>query len=533
MLVLHNARIRTLNPDQPFASALACEDGRIRMVGSDTEVLAEFGSKSRVMDMGGRVIWPGLTDAHIHLEMYAFSHQRVDCETNSRAECLRRVSARARQAPPGAWILGQGWNQNNWTEGFGHALDLDAVSLDHPVYLFAKSAHAAWANTAAMRAAGITSATDDPVGGKIGRDPSGAPNGLFFETAMDLVIPAIPSPTPEETTRAIDQAQARLWRMGITAVHDFDRRGCFRALQTLEQNQRLHLRVVKSIPLEDLSHAIGLGLQTGFGNDLLRIGSVKLFADGALGPKTAAMLQPYENDEQNSGILLLDNEQIFEYGRQASLAGISVAIHAIGDRANHEALTAYAQLREYEQGHKTPPLRHRIEHVQILHPADYDQLARSGIIASVQPIHATSDMYMADQHWGSRSKGAYAYKTLIKRHTAYCFGSDAPIETPNPFIGLHAAITRRRVDGSPAKEGWYPDQRLSLAEALAGYTTGPAYAAGWERQQGRLAPGFFADMIILENDPFAAPVDSLHQINPLATLVGGEWVWADMEIESL
>lgn len=529
MLVIHHARIRTLNPAQPFASALAFEHGRIRMVGSDAEVLAEAGARSQLFDMQNRVIWPGLTDAHIHYQMYAFSHQRVDCETGTRQECLRRVSERARQARPGSWILGHGWNQNNWPEGFGTAKDLDAVSFDHPIFLLAKSAHAAWANTIALHAAGITQTTPDPDGGRIGRDETGKPNGLLFEAAIDLINRIIPALAQTEITNILDQAQIYLWQLGITGIHDFDRKECFTALQTLNQDGRLHLRVVKSIPLDDLPHAIGLGLRTGFGNDYLRIGPVKLFSDGALGPKTAAMLQPYENDYHNTGMLLMDSEQIFEFGQQASTGGISMAIHAIGDRANHEVLTAYSQLRKFEQDHQIPPLRHRIEHVQILHPDDYDRLAYLGIIASVQPIHATSDMYMADLHWGKRSVGAYAFRSLLEHKTAYCFGSDAPVESPNPFLGLHSAVTRCRPDGSPAPEGWYPAQRLSLEEALSGYTTGPAYASGLENQIGRLAPGFFADMIVLPDDPFTAPVDTIFQIKPLATMVGGEWVWQTAE----
>ena len=332
---------------------------------------------------------------------------------------------------------------------------------------------------------------------------------------MELVDKVIPAPTAEMVAQAIHAAQQNLWQVGVTGVHDYDGAMCFTALQILQEQGRLRIRVVKGIPLENLEHAIALGLRTGFGNDFLRTGSVKLFADGALGPQTAAMLQPYEGspmsqsggspqsgEDQNNGMLLLDNEQVFEHGQQASAHGISVAIHAIGDRANHEVLLGYAQLRRYEREHGLPALRHRIEHVQVLHPDDYGRLAELGVIASVQPIHATSDMVMADRYWGSRSAGAYAFRTLMERGTRVCFGSDAPVESPNPFLGLHAAVTRQRPDHSPAADGWYPAQRLALAEALQGFTTGPAYAAGLESQQGLLAPGYFADLIVLAQDPF-------------------------------
>lgn len=523
MLVLYNARIRTQDPARPQATAMAIENGRVLATGSDAEILSHFSGPKQ--DLHERTVWPGLTDAHVHLEQYAFAMQMIDCETPTRAECLRRVADRASQTPAGAWIRGHGWNQTNWPEGFGSIHELDAVAADQPVYLTAKSLHAGWANSSALRAAGISRATSDPDGGRIGRFEDGSPNGLVFESAMELLNSAIPVPSEAAVAQAIEAAQANLWRVGLTGLHDYDRSACFTALQILQGQGKLRLRVVKSIPLEDLAHAAALGLRTGFGNEFLRIGAVKLFSDGALGPRTAAMFQPYEGDSDNTGILLLDNEQIFEYGQQAASHGISMAIHAIGDRANHEVLLAYAQLRQYEREKGLPALRHRIEHVQILHPDDYDRLAALDIIASVQPIHATSDMLMADRFWGSRAAGAYAYHTLMERGTRVCFGSDAPVESPNPFLGLHAAVTRQRADGTPGPEGWYPGQRMSLEDALHGFTTGPAYAAGLEHQLGCLAPGYFADLIVLDQDPFTLPTSDLHRVQPSATMVGGEWVF--------
>ena len=525
MLVLYNARIYTQDPHCPSCTAIAIENGRVLLSGSDNDVLSQAGAKAKKQDMHGQTIWPGLTDAHIHLQHYAGALQMVDCETPTQAECLRRVADRAKQTPRGGWVRGHGWNQNDWPEGFGSVQELDAAAPDHPVYLTAKSLHAAWANSAALRAAGITAATPNPQGGIIGRFVDGSPNGLLFESAMGLVDGVFPSPAVDELAQALDTAQQNLWHVGITGVHDYDRSECFAALQTLHQQGRLRLRVVKSIPLDDLPHAAALGLRSGFGNEMLRIGPVKLFADGALGPQTAAMLQPYEGQKDNTGVLLLDNEQIFEYGQQATANGFNMAIHAIGDRANHEVLLAYEQLRRYEKEHGLPARRHRIEHVQLLHPNDYSRLAALDVIGSVQPIHATSDMYASDRHWGRRSEGAYAFRTLLENGTALCFGSDAPVELPNPFLGLHAAVTRQRADGSPTADGWYPQQRLTLAEALQGFTTGPAFASGQESQLGRLAPGFLADLIVLNENPFALPAEKLYQIRPSATMVGGEWVW--------
>jgi predicted amidohydrolase YtcJ len=522
--LLYNARIYTQDTALPSAQAIVMDGDRIVATGPNDTLAAQFPGAEK-LDMAGCVIWPGLTDAHIHLEHYSAALQMVDCETATRAQCIQNVRERVQSAGGNGWIRGHGWNQNNWPEGFGSVRELDAVAPEQPVYLTAKSLHAAWANSAALRAAGVTGSTPDPEGGIIQRDEAGRPTGILLESAMNLVQNAIPAATVEETAQAIQRAQSQLWQYGITGVHDYDGNRCFEALQILQQKGDLHLRVIKGIPVDLLPHAASLGLRSGFGNDMLRIGAVKLFADGALGPRTAAMFVPYENNGENTGILLLDNEQIFEYGMQAAAHGMNLAIHAIGDRANHEVLVGYAHLRQYEAEHHLPHLRHRIEHVQILHPDDYGRLAALDVIASVQPIHATSDMYMADRHWGARSAGAYAFNTLLNQGTRYCFGSDAPVESPNPFLGIHAAVTRRRADGSPSADGWYPAQRLTLAEAVQGFTLGAAYAAGLENKLGKLAPGYFADLIVLHEDPFQIPPEELHHIQPAATMVGGEWVW--------
>ncbi len=525
MRFLYNARIHTQDPAQTKATALAIHNDIVEAVGSDADVLALARPGDPREDMRGRVIWPGLTDAHLHMQYYAGFLQMIDCETGTKEECLRRVAERARTAPDGAWVLGHGWNQNDWAGGFGSAADLDAVSFGHPVYLTSKSLHSAWANTAALQKAGITASTPDPAGGEIGRDASGQPDGILYESAAGLVESLLPEPGLGELAGMIEHAQSALWKMGVTGVHDFDRRACFQAMQYLAEQDRLRLRVVKSIPVELLPHAAALGLRTGFGGPFLRIGSVKLFADGALGPRTAAMIQPYEGESDYTGFLMLDAEQIVEYGQEAVRTGLSMAIHAIGDRANHEVLNAYEQLRGLEAEIGAPALRHRIEHVQVLHPDDYGRLAALNVIASMQPIHATSDMFTADRHWGSRSAGAYAWRTQLQRGAHLAFGSDAPVESPNPFWGLHAAVTRARAGGQAGSEGWYPEQRLSLQEALDGYTTGPAYAAGLENRLGRLRPGFYADLIVLESAPFDLPPAELHRVLPVATMVAGEWVW--------
>ena len=501
MRILHNAKVRTMNPIQPFAAAIAEENGRILAVGSNEDVLGLANRQTEIEDLHGQTIWPGLTDAHIHLDYYAFSLNKVDCETKTKEECLRRVAERARITPPGEWVIGHGFDQNQWQGGYGSADELDAAAGDHPAFLTAKSLHAAWANHAALQLAGIDHSTSAPAGGTIQRDGSGEPTGILLENAVERVERILPTPSVQAAADAIEQAQEQIWSVGLTGVHDYDRRRCFQALQILDSQDRLHLHVVKGIPFKSLAEAVSLGLRSGFGGDYLRIGSVKLFSDGALGPQTAAMQQPYENSS-NTGVLLLDRNDILEIGQKAAMGGLSLAVHAIGDRANHEMINGFALLRNYEEQNHLPHLRHRIEHVQVLLSEDLHRLKELDIIASMQPIHATSDMDTADHYWGTRSRYAYAFQSLLEIDTKMAFGSDAPVESPNPFLGLHAAVSRTRTSGYPGGQGWYPEQRITLEKALACYTIGPAFAAGLEHVHGQIMPGFFADLIVLENDPF-------------------------------
>lgn len=544
MKLLFNARIHTLNPAQETASALLIERGEIVAVGGD-ELL---GARAEKFDLRGRTVLPGLIDAHIHLQHYALALQKIDCETSTLEECLRRVAERVKSAKDGEWVLGHGWNQNQWGELTARhaksekkdlnlsdlggprgeslwpsASDLDSIAPNHPVYLTAKSLHAAWANSAALKLAGITASTPNPENGEIQRDERGQPTGILLESAMELVSAKIPQAGIAQLAEAIRAAQPILWKMGLTGVHDFDRRACFMALQELHERGELKLRVVKNIPIEDLDHACELGLRSGFGNDWLRIGNVKAFMDGALGPRTAAMLQPYLNEPENHGILNMDGEQLFEFARRAADVGLAMIVHAIGDRANHEVLNAYEQLRGYERERGRPRLRHRIEHVQVLHPNDAARLAQLDVIASMQPIHATSDMHMADRYWGERSRLAYAWRTQLSHGARLAFGSDAPVESPNPFLGLYAAVSRRRA--GEAGESWIPEEKLTLREAVEAYTLGAAYAAGMESRLGQLSPGCLADLIVLEKDPFVCPAEELPALQSSATMVGGEWVW--------
>lgn len=526
--ILYNARITTLNPAQPRATALAIGGGRILAAGDDAAIRALAGPRTVLEDLEGRPIIPGLTDAHIHWEGVAHSLAQVDVfEVPSKDEALRRVAERVQRARPGEWIVGRGWSQAYWADqSFPTAADLDAVAPHHPVYLAAKSGHAAWVNSAALRAAGLTAATPDPPGGSLQRDASGRLTGLLLEApAMTLVAGKIPLPTPEQTADLMVEAQRRAWAAGLTGIHDFDDPSCLIALQILRERGELGLRVVKNINDPYIEHAHALGIRWGFGDEWLRIGGLKIFADGALGPRTASMIAPYEGEPQNYGIVVTDKEQMHEWVRRASLAGLPSTIHAIGDRAVHDVLDVYEAVREEEAARGIPPQarRHRIEHVQLIHPDDAGRLGELQIIASMQPIHATSDYEMADRYWGARARLSYTWRLQREAGAVLAFGSDAPVEPFEPLKGIYAAVTRRRPDGSPGPDGWFPEQRLDLDATLRAFTQGPAFAAGMERDLGMLSPGFLADLVMLDRDLYAIPPDDLLETRILGTMVGGVW----------
>jgi predicted amidohydrolase YtcJ len=438
-------------------------------------------------------------------------------------ECLDRVQEKGKLIPPGKWLLGHGWNQNTWNNQFGNAEFLDAIDHQHPIYLTAKSLHAGWANSKALQIAGISSITPDPEGGVIQRDSRGEPTGILFESAMDLVAGVIPKPSESDLTNAIIHAQNQLNRYGFTGIHDFDSMDCFNSLENLLENGQLNLRVIKNIPLEYLNEALRLSIHSGFGDPMLKFGSVKLFADGALGPKTAAMLKPYESTTDDYGMLLLHEDEILEIGKKALTGKLSLAIHAIGDKANREVIGALTQLIQFQKTSSIHSIRHRIEHLQVIAPSDLELLRGSGIIASMQPYHMISDQKMADRNWGMRSEFSYAWKSVADTGTVLAFGSDAPVESPDPFAAIHAAVTRLPNDFADPR-GWFPEQRIPLEEALYGYTEGPAYAACQEKYVGKLLEGYFADLIVLDEDPYLVPLQRLPELRTSATMVSGKWV---------
>lgn len=528
-LIVTNATVYTMNPAQPTAAAFAVRDGKFLAVGTAAEIAALRGPQTQVLNLGGAPVLPGLCDAHIHFTYYALSLQLIDIfEVPSLAEMLARVAAKAQSTPAGKWLSGWGWNQTLWDDKrFPTRHDLDAITPDHPVLLREKSGHSVVVNSLALRLAGIDAKTPNPPGGEIVHDANGQPTGLLLEgPAIDLVSQHMPEASAEELDAAVLAAQRIAHRFGLVAIHDLDGKRGFECFQRLRLRGQLKLRTVTHIAMDQLDAALGVGLHAGLGDEWLRVGGLKLFADGALGPRTAAMIEPYEGEPDNYGITIVDKEDMIDMARRASAAGLPTIVHAIGDRANHDVLDVMEVVRqqEQEQGIPRDQRRHRIEHVQILHPNDVNRLAALDVIASVQPIHATQDMFNVDAYWGKRGALAYAFRTLLNTGARLALGSDAPVETPNPFVGIHAAVTRRRSNGAPGTEGWHPEQKLTVAEAVAGYTTGAAYAESLEKQMGSIAVGKYADFIVPDRDIFTCDPMAILETTVKLTVIGGEIV---------
>jgi hypothetical protein len=496
-LVLRNARIRAGAADAPAADTAVVRDGRFVFVGRARD--ADVPAGMPALDAGGRLVLPGFVDGHAHLAGTGFAMQAVDLKRTARVdEAVRRVADRVAATPAGAWVRGAGWDQNDWPGArFPHRRDLDTVAPQHPVILTHTSGHCTWVNSAALRAAGITAATPSPFGGVIDVDDGGEPSGILRDTASRLVSDAVPPPSQPERIAAARQAIAYAHSLGVTGAHAMDvGRGELQALYALNDSGELTLRVRAFLSATRLDEWFDRNAATGDGDGMLRIGGVKFFADGALGSLTAWMSLPYAGT-QDTGLALQPADELERKVRACLEHGLAPAVHAIGDRANHEVLAIFERARDV-----APHLPRRIEHAQLLAPGDAARFGALHITASVQPIHATQDMDKVDRAWETRGAGAYALASLLAAGANLAFGSDTPVETMDPLAGIHAAVTRRRADGRPPG-GWYPRERISLDAAVAAYTTGCAAAAGEAGDRGRIAPGYAADFVVLSHDLFA------------------------------
>ncbi|WP_342378421.1 amidohydrolase [Myxococcus stipitatus] len=517
-------RIRTLDAARPVVEALAVRDGKVLATGTRGEVLQAAGPDARVVDLGGVTVVPGLTDAHGHLAGLGQAEAQVSLVgATSKQEALSRIASAPGTSYQGAWLIGQGWDQNDWPEkAFPTRQDLDAIHPGVPVMLSRIDGHAAWVNSEALRRAGITRDTKDPTGGRILRDASGEATGILLDNAMDLVGVVVPALSDAEHATHLSAALARVARVGLTGVHDagMDLR-TFRLLQKWDKEGKLPLRVYAMAAGQSAERDTFLREGPYQGNRLT-LRAVKLVLDGALGSRGAALHQDYTDEHGHRGLLMMPPD---EYERRVTAfmaAGFQVCTHAIGDRANTLVLDTLLRAAEVT-GSKDG--RHRVEHAQVMRLEDIDRLGRSGIVASVQPMHATSDMPWAEARVGpERIRGAYAWQRLKSSGAVLALGSDFPVERPDVLAGLYAARTRQDASGAPAN-GWYADQRLSAQEALEGFTVGAAYASFAESRRGRLQPGMDADFVVLSVDPVDAPASELPGAQVRLTVVGGDEVY--------
>ncbi|GAA0413896.1 amidohydrolase [Massilia aurea] len=527
--LIDNANGYTLNTkgDLVQFTALAFDDaGRIIAVGASADVAAKAPQAKRI-DMGGRTLLPGLIDAHGHVFGLGQQLTQLDLfNSTSLAGALKSIGEYAGANPGHPWLRGRGWNQENWKLGrFPTAAELDAVVSDRPVWLERVDGHAGWANSRALALAGITKATPDPVGGKIMRDANGEATGVLVDTAQDLLTKVLPPQTEAESRTMLDRALGELARVGLTSVHDAgvdvtqDR--LYRAYADAG---KLTTRVYGMIggAGADFDVLAKNGPLNDYGNGMYALRAVKLYSDGALGSRGAALIKPYSDDAHSHGLLFFKSGQMDTMMTKAMRRGYQVNVHAIGDAGNKQILDIY---QKEVSATKSSAQRHRIEHAQVVQPGDIPRFKSIGVIPSMQPTHATSDKNMAETRVGpERIKGAYAWRTFLHQGSRIACGSDFPVEAPNPFFGLHAAVTRQDAQGQPVA-GWYPNQAMSLKEAFRCFTLDAAYAGHREDSLGSLEAGKLADFIVIDQDLFKMPTYDIHKTGVLETWVAGKQVF--------
>lgn len=526
-LIVTNAHIYTVDANRPVVEAMAIRGGRVVATGPRHLIEAMKGASTRVLDAGGHTVIPGMVDAHAHLAGLGQALRIVNLVgTTSYQQIVDRVAARAREVPAGSWVLGRGWDQNDWADTrFPTHEALSKAVPDHPVLLERVDGHAMFANATAMKAAGITAATKDPPGGRLERAADGSPTGVFVDNAMSLLEKVVPPPNKDEMKAEIVGAIKEANRWGLTGVHDAGvPRAVIDVYEELARQGSYDLRnyVMVAGNDSDIATYLGRGPQNGLYDGRLWIRSIKLVADGALGSRGAALLEPYADDPKNSGLVTIPAGRVHEVAAKALKAGFQVNVHAIGDRANRTVLNEFEQALEEVP---VPDHRFRIEHAQIIHQDDLPRFASLGVIPSMQASHQTSDMYWAVNRIGpTRVLGAYAWRTLLNSGVVIPNGSDFPVEQVNPLISFHASVSRQDAHDWPAG-GWHPEQRMTRDEALKSMTLWPAYSAFMEKESGSLEPGKLADFVVLDQDIMQVPPELILRTNVLSTYLGGRAVY--------
>ena len=524
--IIDNANGYTLdskNQLQQFASLAFDDRGRILALGSAAQVAAKV-PRARHVDMQGKTVLPGLIDAHGHVFGLGDQLTRLDLAGSaSLAAALAAAADYARANPTQAWLRGRGWNQEIWKLGrFPTAAELDSAVADRPMWLERVDGHAGWANSRALQLAGITDATPDPAGGKIMRDAHGKATGVLVDAAQGLVRSVMPPQTEAEARVALDRALAQIAKVGLTSVHDAGVTvGQDRLYRDYADHGKLTARVYAMIggAEQDFDQLSAKGPLLSYADDMYALRAVKLYADGALGSRGAALIAPYSDEPSSHGLLFRADADIHAMMAKAMAKGYQVNVHAIGDAGNRQILDGYAKLAQQ------PGLRHRIEHAQVVSLSDIARFKTLDIIPSMQPTHATSDKNMAEQRIGpERIKGAYAWRSFLQQGSRIACGSDFPVESPNPFFGIHAAVTRQDAGGMPIA-GWYPEQAMSLKEAFRCFTLDAAYAGHQEQSIGSLEPGKWADFIVIDRDLFKMPTYDIYRTAVLQTWVAGRQVY--------
>jgi predicted amidohydrolase YtcJ len=534
-LVLLGGHIVTMNEAQPEAEAIAIRGDRILAVGSNETIEPYVGTGTKTIELDGLTVVPGMIDTHAHLVPLGKRLLQLDARGKSKEEIVGFVEKRVATATPGEWIFGTGWDQTTWTvKDYPTKEDLDPVSSQNPVFLQRIDDHSAWVNSAALKAAGITRKTADPHGGYFIRDESGEPTGMLIDNAFRMVTRKAPPLSKEQLMKAVEAAIHHCLAAGLTGIHDL---GGFREeVETFEEMMkadRFDFRVYEFVrwpvneqelphTYESLDYYLTRGPQIGLYDNRLTIRGIKMTVDGALGSRGAAPLEPYRDDPDNRGLTRLTEEEVYETLVRGLRAGFHTGIHCIGDRGNRIALDAMEKsLKEVP----TEDHRLRIEHAQILHPNDVPRFAELGIIPTMQTTHATSDMRWAEERLGTeRLQYAYAWRTLLNTGVRIPGGSDAPVESIRPLVGIYAGITRQDANGWPSG-GWYPEQLLTREEALRTYTLDAAYAAFEEDLKGSLEPGKLADLVVLSKDILTIPAPEILDTEVLMTLLGGKVVY--------
>ena len=515
-----STRVFTGDPTQPWAEALAIRDDRVLSVGSNAVVRQALPSGARIFELPGRLVMPGIVDAHLHFVNFGISLRRVDLRNlPSIEDCRQRVAEAVAATGPGEWIVGRGWSEHIWKERrTPRACDLDDIAPDHPVMLVRHCGHTVWLNSLAMAKARITRDAADAPGARIERDPrTGEPTGLLHEYRK-IIEKEIPPPTLEEQQGAALRAQHEALRFGVTGVHSCETLQEWEALAALESEGKLKVRVHHLLPPEEVENARLQGIGLHKGSERLWFGQVKLYADGTLGSGTALLHEPYTDTPAQRGIAVLTSKELQERVELAYRNGGDVGVHAIGDLAVTNVLKAIEAARKRFNG----PRRDRIEHVQLFHPKDLPLFRDLGVVASVQPVHLLTDRPVAEKRWGlPRCRYAYAWKSLLQAGVRLQFGSDAPVESINPLLSFYAALMRQSLAGEP-KDGWFPDERLTLDEVIHAFTAVPAWVSRKEDDLGSLAPGKKADLVIFSQNLFQIAPDDLASVDVEMTMINGE-----------